>query len=211
MQSSREENPEKYFSPIYDTKERFTSYWHQIDEVLRLKPQTLLVIGIGNGLVPIYLKQRRINVITLDIEKRLNPDIVGNVVDIPLKDNTYNAILCCEVLEHQPYENFSKSLKEIYRVTDSYLILSLPDASRIYPFSIRIPKIGYFKRFIHLPRFKKPLIESGNVHYWEIGRKGYPLRKIMNDIQDSGFQITRYFNVFENPWHKFFILKKPNP
>ena len=32
----------------YDQKPRWISYWHQIDEVLRLAPQTVLEIGIGN-------------------------------------------------------------------------------------------------------------------------------------------------------------------
>jgi len=62
--------PDHYYNIIYDTKERFCSYWHQIQEVLLLKPSEVLEIGIGNGFVSRYLKERGINVTTLDIDKK---------------------------------------------------------------------------------------------------------------------------------------------
>ncbi len=50
----------------YDTKERFCSYWCQIHEVLSLNPGEVLEVGIGNGFVSRYLRDRGVNVITLD-------------------------------------------------------------------------------------------------------------------------------------------------
>jgi len=35
----------------YDTKQRFASYWHQINEMLELAPDNTLEIGIGNSFV----------------------------------------------------------------------------------------------------------------------------------------------------------------
>jgi len=40
------------------------------------------------------------------------------------------------------------------------------------------------------------------------GRIDYPLSKIFNDIQIAGFKIEKTYRVFENPYHRFFILKK---
>ena len=60
----------------YDYKDRWVSYWHQIDEVLKLEPKTVLEIGIGNGLVTEYLKKHGVEVKTLDIEKKLNPNFL---------------------------------------------------------------------------------------------------------------------------------------
>ena len=57
--------PDHYYKN-YDTKERFCSYWHQIQEILSLNPKNTLEIGIGNGFVSKYLKQRGFNVITLN-------------------------------------------------------------------------------------------------------------------------------------------------
>jgi len=43
--------PNHYFNEKYDSKSRFISYWHQIYEIVRLRPKNVLEIGIGNGFV----------------------------------------------------------------------------------------------------------------------------------------------------------------
>lgn len=121
-----------YFRIEYNNKGRFISYWHQINKIIKLNPREVLEIGIGKGFVSKYLKERRVNVLTLDIDKKLNPDIIGSVLDVPFPDNSFEVIACYELLEHLQYENFYKALSEIFRVYKSYAILSLPDASRVY-------------------------------------------------------------------------------
>jgi len=75
-----------YFRKEYDKKSRFISYWHQINEIIKLNPKRVLEIGVGNGFISKYLKERGVNVITLDIDKRLNPDVTGSILDIPFVD-----------------------------------------------------------------------------------------------------------------------------
>ena len=200
--------PNHYFNRFYNTKERFISYWHQIDEIIKLNPKKVLEIGIGNSFVSRYLKERGINIITLDIDCRLNPDVVGSVLNIPFTDESFDVVACYEVLEHLPYENFYKSLCEIFRVSNSYAILSIPDASRVYRIDVQIPKIGEIKRLIYLPRRKKPIHSFDGEHYWEIGKFGYPLKRIAKDIQKAGFEIIITYRVFEFPYHRFFVLHK---
>jgi len=200
--------PNHYFNKSYDSKERFISYWTQINEIIKLNPKEVLDIGIGNGFVSNYLKKRGINLTTLDIDKRLNPDIVGSVLKLPFANKSFNVVTCYEVLEHLPYKDFNKALSEISRVSRPYAILSIPDANRVYRLSIQIPKIGYIKKLIPLPRLKRLIHNSDGEHYWEIGKVGYPLNKITSDIQSAGFKIERIYRVFEIPYHRFFILKK---
>jgi len=100
-------DPGHYFNKSYDTKERFISYWHQINEIMELNPKKVLEIGVGNGFVSKYLKERGVNVITLDIDERLKPDAVGSVLDIPFSESSFDVVTCYEVLEHLPYENYS--------------------------------------------------------------------------------------------------------
>ncbi len=197
-----------YFNKSYDTKERFISYWHQINEIIKLNPKTVLEIGVGNGFVSKYLKERKVNVLTLDIDKRLSPDVVGSVLNMPFSDELFDVMACYQVLEHLPFENFSEALSEIFRVSKSYAILSLPDASRVYRVYLQIPKIGIFKRLIPLPRLKNPIHKFDGEHYWEIGKAGYPLSKIIKEIQTAGFRVEKTYRVFENPYHRFFILKR---
>ena len=201
-------HPDLYFGQSYDSKARFCSYWHQIQEIINLDHNKVLEVGIGSGFVYKYLKERNIKILSLDIDKRLNPDMVGSIFDIPFKDNSFNAVACYEVLEHQPYECFFKALSEMYRVSNAYVILSLPDVERVYRFNMQIPKLGEFKRLIPLPRFKKSIHKFEGEHYWEIGKEGYLLNKIIDDIERTGFKIESTYRVFENPYHRFFLLKK---
>ena len=41
-----------------------------------------------------------------------------------------------------------------------------------------------------------------------LGQPGYPLRKIVNEIERAGFQIHRSYRAFEHPYHRFIILEK---
>ena len=199
---------EHYFKKSYDTKARFISYWHQIDEIVQFNPTTILEIGIGNGFVSDYLKKRGYNIKTIDIDERLKPDYIGNVLNLPFDDSSFQVVSCCEVLEHIPYENFKTALSEIYRVTNNYAIISIPDVTRAYRLDIQIPKIGEITKLIVLPKRKKIIHKFDGEHYWEIGKKNYPLNKIINDINLSGFTVLKTYRIFEFTYHRFFILKK---
>lgn len=197
-----------YFKSTYETKKRFISYWHQINEIVRLEADSVLEIGIGNGFVSRYLKQRGVNITTLDIDKELNPDRVGSVLDIPVADISFDFAACYEVLEHLPFEQFPLALSEIFRVSKYGAILSLPDATRCYRLFIQIPKIGIIRRIITLQLLQKPMHVYSKEHCWEIGMAAYPLSRIAGEIKNVGFSIDATYRLFEHPYHRFFILKK---
>jgi len=127
------------------TKERFISYWHQINEVRSLKPEKVLEIGIGNGFVSKYLKERGLDVIILDILNELKSDITVCVLSIPFLSESFDIATCFEVLEHLPYSDFKKALKEIRRVSKKHVILSLPDHTYVYRFDIELPRSNLSK------------------------------------------------------------------
>jgi SAM-dependent methyltransferase len=197
-----------YFKQSYDSKERFISYWHQINELIKLKPTSILEIGIGNSLVSNYLKQRGYNITSMDIDPRLNPDTVGSVINIPFFDGSFEVVACFELLEHLSYEQFSTALRELHRVSKKYSVLSLPDASLVYRLCIQIPKIGDFKKLVPLPQLKVPKHEFDGQHYWEIGKADFHLHRILKDMEKAGFYIMKTYRVFEIPYHRFFVLTK---
>jgi len=196
---------EHYFKE-YTTKKRWICYWHQIDEVLKTKPKKILEIGIGNKTVSDYLKNQNIKITTVDIDKNLKPDYVCSVTDLSkyLKEKSFDTVLCAEVLEHLPFEYFEKSLKEIKRVTKNYAIISLPYVCINFRFSFKFPLFKQKKIFIQMPLYKKH--EFDGEHYWEIGKKKYPLNKIKKIIQKY-FLIEKNYLVWEHPYNMFFILK----
>jgi len=202
--------PEHYLIQYYDNKERFISYWHQINEIITLKPQTILEIGMGNGFVAKYLKDRKFNIITLDIDTRLKPDIAGNVLALPFYNGVFSLVSCCEVLEHLPYHSFITTISELVRVSRFYIVLSLPDITPAYRLYLHIPKLIKIKQLLTIPGIRKICHEFDGYHYWEIGKDKYPLNRIINDIKEvkPSVEIIKTYRIFEHHNHRFFILKK---
>jgi len=196
----------KVYNFQYDHKSRWISYWHQINEILSLAPRSVLEIGIGNKTVSNYLKNQGLKVVTLDADEGLKPDIVASVLKIPSQNNSFDAVLCAEVLEHLPFEDFPKALAEIKRVTRKYVVLSLPHWGLSFYAGLKLPLLKEIEIFIKFPFWKEP--KYGKGHCWEIGRRAYSLKKIKKIIKESGFKILKDYLSSESPYHHFFILEK---
>lgn len=195
----------KYTFSKYVYLSRWVSYWNQINEVLKLKPDNLLIIGVGDGIVADILKRNIPEVKILDIDKRLSPDIVSSVDGIPLENGSFDVILCAEVLEHLPFKKFEKCLNELKRISKKYVILSLPHFGPPIKFSCKTPFLKEIKIAFKIPFFAKH--QSNSEHYWEIGKKGYSVQKIRNIIKKY-FRIKKEFIPFENQYHHFYLLQK---
>lgn len=197
-----------YFNLEYDSKPRWVSYWYQIAEIIARNPKSVLEIGIGNGTVSDYLKKLGIKVTTCDFDKSLKPDVVGDIRKLPFSKNSFDLVLCAEVLEHIPFKDFPRALSQIHRVTKESVVIALPHFSltniyigaKIIPF---VPKAEFGLK-IDLPIKHKFLGE----HYWEIGKRGYSLKAVNRTILKTGFTIEKCFYPKENPKHQFFILNK---
>ncbi|MEK7178086.1 MAG: methyltransferase domain-containing protein [Patescibacteria group bacterium] len=195
-----------YFSKEYNDSGRWASYWYQIKEVLELNPKNVLVVGKGDGLVPAYLKMQGLDIVTLDNDKSLGPDIKASVLNMPVDDNNFDAVICAQVLEHLPYEDFGRALSEIKRVAKSGAVISLPHSGPAIRFLLKIPFLPELKFILKLPYPIKHQFKGE--HYWEIGKRSYSLRKIKKEIMKSGLMIEKDYVIFENPLHHFFTLKK---
>ncbi len=208
LESTIQDDENVYFGSTYLNEKRFISYYYQFKEIIKSSPESVLEIGPGNKIISFILKNKNIKVITLDIDKRLDPEILADVNFLPLDSDSFDLVSCCEVLEHIPFENFRKSLSELKGISKSKVIISLPDAEKYFKFSFQLPNLYEYKRLIKIPfqSFEKPNKEE-NTHYWEINKKGYPLKKIKNEIREVGFEIEKTYRPFENPKHRFFILK----
>lgn len=206
MKSHQELYP--YFDISYDSKERFCSYWHQINEIISFEPEKILEIGVGNGFTSKYLKNRNLNVITFDVEDGLSPDVVGSVLKLPFVYRSFDIVTCYEVLEHLPYNEFPKALKEIHRVSRKHVVLSLPDVTTVYRINMQLPRIRPIKRLINHPFHRPTQHAFDGEHCWEIGKIGYPLKRIELDIGHASLNIIKTYRVFEFYYHRFFALEK---
>ena len=116
-----------YFGKQYDSRNVSVAIGVKFNEILSVDPKSVLEIGIGNGLVCHYLKQCRVSVRTVDTDRGLGPDRVRSVLDLPFPSNPFHVVACFQVLEHLPFKDISRALRELCRVTSSHVILSSPD------------------------------------------------------------------------------------
>ncbi|MBI2097078.1 MAG: class I SAM-dependent methyltransferase [Candidatus Sungbacteria bacterium] len=199
--------PEHYRALPYLGADRWVSYGNQVREVLRLQPERVLEIGVGNGIVRDALKNLGYQVTALDIDAELRPDIAASVVRMPISENAFDVVLAAEVLEHLPFTELDEALGEIWRVTKRHVYITLPHAGAVIDVSIKLPLLPRFRLFFKVPFFWKRHIFNGE-HYWELGKKGFPVSRVKTAIKRAGFVISKAGIDPADPAHYFFSLIK---
>jgi hypothetical protein len=167
--------------------------------------RTVLEIGPGNGLVSYLLRRAGIHVETLDHDPALSPDHVASLLEIPSEKGAYEAVLCCQVLEHLPWDVFPAAMREVSRVARNSLVIGLPHFSRQCTISFHWPRIGT-KRFSIDVASNKPKKFDGE-HYWEIGR-GITVKQVCRVFEEVGLKLDRSYRIPEYRYHHMFALSK---
>lgn len=196
-------NPASYLNP-----QRLASIGYQVQYLNRYFPKSkVLEVGVGTGLGAKFFKELGCEVSTLDVDSKLSPTVLGSVTEIPLADNAYESFVCCQVLEHLPWEEARKALRELHRVAVKGGIISVPAVSaclsiRFFPFrrnprSLTFPLPGLGSRKLHVP----------GEHHWELGR-GVSLRQFLKELAEVGFVVKEQHRVVENPFHHFLVLDR---
>lgn len=203
---------EHYSFGRYVDESRWMSYYHQINEALLSGCKSILIIGKGDGIVPAILKQLLNNtehkVDTFDFDQELLPTYCGDIRDIrSIVSQKYDCIMCCQVLEHLEKKYFEEIIKELYFLSNSRLILSLPVHKFSFSIILDFPKFHHKVLNIVIQRlWKKNMVWKGE-HYWEIGIKGSRKKDILK-LLSQYFVIRREYMVPENTYHWFAILDK---
>ncbi|MFA5381540.1 MAG: class I SAM-dependent methyltransferase [Candidatus Micrarchaeia archaeon] len=202
----------EFYFENYDTLPRFISYFNQIFFTKQLEGvKKILEIGIGNKLVFDYLKREGFDIKSCDFNRNLYPDILADIRELPLKENSFDLILACEILEHIPWFDVDKALSELSRVSKKYVIIAIPFSTIYLSFNIKFPRLEkiFKKSFlgfcVYLPLFKKS--PNTKEHYWEMGLRDYPKSKVLSTIKKHFIILEEYRNSL-NPYHYFFILEK---
>lgn len=206
---------EKQFSNFsyekYDNFERIISYANQIKLVNDLDAESCLEVGVGTGFFNTYLRTKKISVVTLDINKDLNPDIVGDIRNIFLADNSFDLVCAFEVLEHLPYEESLVALRELKRVSKKHVVISVPK-SCIYNALFCFFGIPTWRKFfsldIRIPFFWIRASFGNKQHFWELGRRKYSTRRFLADVKKIGFRVLHKGHTPLNTQHYFVVLEK---
>lgn len=106
-------------------------------QIKKLNVEKILDAGCGEGFTLEYLRVRKIGKSyegidflkkAIEIGTKVHPNIVlreASIYELPYKDNSFDLVLSTEVLEH--LEDPKKALKEIFRVSRKYIVLSVPN------------------------------------------------------------------------------------
>lgn len=101
------------------------------------KINSVLDVGCGEGFTMKRLKNAKIGTSwegveyldrAIEIGKKIHPDlkiIQGDIYRLPYKANSFDLVVCTEVLEHLEYPK--KALLELVRVSKKYVLLSVPN------------------------------------------------------------------------------------
>ena len=198
-----------YYKQIKYT--RLNSYYWQMHYISSFTPDSILELGVGDSIVASMLKAMGYSVLTCDISTDVAADVVADIKNLPFKDNSFDLVASFQVLEHLEYEQFYKCLRSLHGIARKYVLLSLPQGRKYFEFKIHLPwmrKDRYFGIFKDIPRFPSYKKPAGRSHYWEIGVQGYPLHRIVKDIEGAGFRILVNRSIPQNVYHRFFVLGK---
>ena len=141
---------------------------------------------------------------------RLRPTgLCGHYQTCRLPINLLIAVLAAEILEHIPFAEVSKALKELARVSRKSIVITLPHFSHFAP-SIALKLFPYVPRFSKVFPISFPIKHKfDGQHYWEIGKKETPLSKVKQLFSAiDGFRLARDYLIEENPFHHVFVLNR---
>ena len=191
----------------YYSEKRIVHQWMQVHLLEGLPVQRVLEIGPYLGAVTALLCSAGYDVSTLDIERdhdwgfaalkirRIDADLRDLDPDI-IAALGIDAILCCETLEHLPYQALPEILDRLAATGARYLVLSVPYMGAQLTFSLYVNryvlrKYTSLKKFLNLRRFPAPPADSGwETHRWEIGYRDYPLSDLRRRV-DVHFRVLR--------------------
>lgn len=182
----------------------------QVCHTIAVNPKSALIVGIrGSDLVVSLLSSCTTRITALDIDSQLKPHVVGSVESLPFAPSSFDVVLCCQVLEHLPFEKFQDSLSQLKRVARTRVILSLPDVRRFWGIRLSLGRINLAYQIspAHITPPTFPLTRTKEFgHHWEIGYRGYSIKRIKAVILAAGFRIVSIERVYDLSWHTFFVL-----
>jgi len=193
-----------------------TNIWENYDEsgIIKKKVQiiksiipkdvkTIADVGCGNGIITNKLNEQY-DIIGIDSSKNalefLNaPSLLASIENIPIKDNSFDLVLCSEVLEHVPQSILEKSVSELKRITSKYLLITVPNEEFLEKLNVKCPECGtIFHAYGHLHSYNLKLLnelvgdEFQVVKSFVGGPKGLEYNKALLKIRQN--YAGKYFN-----------------
>ena len=179
MASGKTINKGKFLSPAHAD-----SYLLQMQTIKSLSGvKTILEVGPGEGYAARNLRDVGYRYDTLDFEDAHQPTIKADFrsLDPDTIGQRYDLTCAFQVLEHFPYEDFTRHLGTLSALSKNYVFISLPFSCKGFSLKLNLQS-GQQKRYIrqfdfyvpsNLPnrRYREEYMQEfpWAVHFWEIG------------------------------------------
>lgn len=204
---------DRHYGVAYLYKERWFSFVYQVMALSGINPIRVAEIGVGPGVVGDMLRKTYpgCEYVSVDIDSRLSPTVCASVESLPFSAGSFEATFCCQVLEHLPFDRFSVAIGELKRITTKRLVISLPDVSPFFylRFSHSRRLFPWLWNGISLPNLfpRDHSFKEHGQHHWEIGKTGFPLRRIISELRAVGFSDIQHYRMTERAYWHFFVLR----
>lgn len=90
---------------------------------------TILDVGCGDGRIMRHLSSYNsvgVDYAFTSVRNVKGRGVQGSSANLPFGDQSFDLVMCCEVLEHLPRGIFERTLQEVKRVARRYVLVSVP-------------------------------------------------------------------------------------
>jgi hypothetical protein len=191
------------FSPTewiqYYSRKRIVHQWTQVNLISTVPCRRVLEIGPAMGLVTALLVNAGYEVETLDqVPRSFAQPAVRHLERDLLKVRGsdiagYDAILCCETLEHLDWPAVGAVLAELRASGAKYLLVSVPymELQLTLDFYANAHTLRHYFSLKKLLGRRKFEPEPPGGHQWEVGYKGFALPVWEERLRESGWRTLR--------------------
>jgi hypothetical protein len=198
----------------YYSRKRIVQQWMQLHLLGTIDSQRVLEVGPALGLVTSLLVNLGYDVHTLDRLPRAFaypdvPHLERDICDVRSEEIVgYDAILCCETLEHIDWQCVGPVLSTFRASGARYLIVSVPYMAFQLSLDLYLNRTT-FRQYFSMKKLlwrKRFAVEPPGGHQWEVGYRNYSLRVWEDRLDSCGWSIvTRDFT--EHCRSVFHLLK----
>lgn len=190
-------------------------FFHILKDVLNLKPEEIVEVGSGDGLLRNCLKPLVKSYRTLDINANLQPDVVADIRDRQAELlASADCVIVADVLEHIPFHDLDRAMTNIlsYLRENGHALITIPHRRSNFLFMTptQVPHVvtvptGFLSPGSFYRRFIKRKIWIDPDHCWEIGDGTVRTPDVDRVFQNAGFVTARFQKLL---YVDYWVLKK---
>jgi len=140
----------------------------RVETLCKILPEgvrTILDVGSGNGLITNQLADEYCitGMDTSEVALRYLkcPSVLASITDIPFADNSFDVLICNEVLEHLGNQDLAIAVNELKRVARDFVIIGVPHSEQLNKLFLRCAICGHIEHpYGHVQSFSNSQLSN---------------------------------------------------